>query len=510
MSEANELLITGGRVYDHDGDVHRPAQADILIEGAEIVRVEAGLADRLSGGGGPRVIDARDKLLVPGFVNAHYHSHDVLLKGCFETLPLEFWVLSALPPSYPKRSREEVRARTLLGAAECLKNGITTIQDMLTIFPLDPDHVDVVMDAYREIGIRVVFALQIGDIKGLDRVPFWRETVPEEFHGYLSASAEPFSGQDPVELVAEQYRRYRDTDPRITWALGPTSPEFCSPGLLKSLAELSESHDLPVVSHIYESRPMALASRMFLSEHGGSQVRYLEANGLLSPRLSLAHSVWMAQDEIEMLADAGANAVLCPAGNLKTKSGIAPIRDYMGAGVNLGLGCDNCSCGDAQNMFQAMKLLCGLAAVSDPEPGPPSAADAMRTATLGGARAAGLDGQVGAIRPGMKADISILDLASLALVPLNSAARQLVFAEGGSGVETVIVAGQTVVENRRLTTIDEAALRQAVEEVMPGVRADLEVVTSRIDEIGPYLLDAWRRSWREDVGLERYVGRHRE
>ena len=106
----------------------------------------------------------------------------------------------------------------------------------------------------------------------------------------------------------------------------------------------------------------------------------------------------------------------------------------------------------------------------------------------------------------MKADISILDLASLALVPLNSASRQLVFAEGGSGVETVMVGGQIVVEDRRLTTIDEAALRQAVEEVMPGVRADLDVVSSRIDEIAPYLLAAWRRSWGEDIGLDRYVG----
>ncbi len=507
MPEVNGLIVTGGLVYDHDGDVHRPAEADVLIEGDEIVRIEPGLANRVAGEGkNPRVIDARDKLLVPGFVNAHYHSHDVLLKGCFETLPLEFWVLNALPPSYPKRSREEVRARTLLGAAECLKNGITTIQDMLTLFPLDPDHVDVVMEAYREIGIRTVFALQIGDLKGLDRVPFWRELVPEEFHRYLSAAVEPFGGQDPAEIAAEHYLSHRDTNPRITWALGPTSPEFCSPGLLERLAELSDAHDLPVVSHIYESRPMALASRMFLPEYGGSQIRYLKAHGLLNSRLSLAHGVWMARDEIEMMGEVGANAVLCPAGNLKTKSGIAPIRGYLASGVNLGLGCDNCSCGDAQNMFQAMKLLCGLAAVSDPEPGPPSAADALRTATLGGARAVGLDGVVGAIRPGMKADISILDLASLALVPLNSASRQLVFAEGGSGVETVMVGGQIVVEDRRLTTIDEAALRQAVEEVMPGVRADLDVVSSRIDEIAPYLLDAWRRSWGEDIGLDRYVG----
>ncbi len=204
MPDADGLLIAGGRVYDHDGDVHRPAQADVLIADDEIVRVEAGLADRLAGegGDGPRVIDARDKLVVPGFVNAHYHSHDVLLTGCFETLPLEVWVLNALPPSYPKRSREEVRARTLLGAAECLRNGITTIQDMLTLFPFDPDHLDVVMAAYREIGIRTVFALQIGDLKGLDRVPFWRETVPEALHDRLSASVEPFADHDPAEIAA--------------------------------------------------------------------------------------------------------------------------------------------------------------------------------------------------------------------------------------------------------------------------------------------------------------------
>ena len=205
MTDTRRVLITGGRVYDHDGDIHQPSRVDVLIEGDEIVRVAAGLAEA---GLDPttRVIDANDKLLIPGFVNAHYHSHDVLLKGCFETLPLELWVLSALPPSYPKRSREEVRARTLLGAAECLRNGITTIQDMLTIFPFDPDHLDVVMEAYREIGIRTVFALQIGDIRGLDRVPYWRETVPEAFHEYLSAAVEPFGGQDPSEIAADHYR----------------------------------------------------------------------------------------------------------------------------------------------------------------------------------------------------------------------------------------------------------------------------------------------------------------
>ena len=182
----NKLLITGGRVIREDGDNHRPAVADILIEGNRIQRIEPGLAESAAGDvGAENVIDAHDKLVVPGFVNSHYHSHDVLLKGCFETIPLETWVLNALPPSYPKRSTEEVRARTLLGAAECLHTGMTTVQDMLTIFPFSEEHLDTVMQAYTDVGIRVVFAIQIGDVPGLDRVPFWRELIPEEYQKFM-------------------------------------------------------------------------------------------------------------------------------------------------------------------------------------------------------------------------------------------------------------------------------------------------------------------------------------
>ena len=506
-SGAEMILIEGGLVYDHDGDPHLPARADILIEGARIARVGPGLAAAPEARDAGRVVDARDRLVVPGFVNAHYHSHDVLLKGCFETEPLEVWVLGALPPAYPKRSTEEVRARTLLGAAECIHGGMTTVQDMLTVFPPDPDHVDAALAAYTEIGIRVVFALQIGDIPGIERVPFWAETVPPEHHRHLGASVEPFAGVDPVDAVLAEYRRARGGNARIGWGLAPTSPEFCSPGLLERLAAESRAHDLPVFTHIYESRSMALAGRRYMPEHGGSQLRYLDAVGLLGPRLCLAHAVWMLPEEIARIAEAGASVAACPAGNLKTKSGVAPIREYLAAGVNVALGCDNSSCGDAQNMFQAMKLFAGLAAVSDPEPGPPSAADTIRCATLGGAAAAGLAGTVGAIRPGMKADLTLLDLAGLPLVPLNSAARQLVFAESGASIDMVLIDGRVVLEDRRLTMIDEDELRASVEVVMHGLRDDVARVQRRLRTLYPHLLAAWRKSWGEEVGLDRYVGR---
>ena len=508
MADTDEkLLIAGGRVLRLDGDAHHPAVADILIEGQRIARIEPGLAAGAVGDVPPEnVIDARDKLVVPGFVNSHYHSHDVLLKGCFETIALETWVLNALPPSYPKRSTEEVRARTLLGAAECLHGGMTTIQDMLTIFPFSEEHLDTVMQAYADIGIRVVFALQIGDVPGLDRVPFWRELIPDEYHKYMSTAVEPFGDASPLEVAAGQYERLSDVNSRINWALGPTSPEFCSPALLEGLAELSAAHDLPVVTHIYESKSMTLAGRLFFPEFGGSQVKYLEKVGLLGPRLCLAHSIWMLPEEIEMLAATGTNVMLNPVGNLKTRSGVAPIRHYLDAGVSIGLGCDNCSCSDAQNMFQAMKLFAGLAAVSDPEPGGPSAADTLRIATLGGARALGLGDDIGSLAPGKKADMSILDLANPNFVPLNSAVRQLVFTEAGQSVETVIVDGRVVMREGRLQTIDEGELRDAVEVVMPGLLKDLEEVSDRVETLSPYLLEAWRRVLRADVGTNRYIG----
>lgn len=184
---AGVLLIKAGRVFDQSGNVDVPSIADILIIDGEIFEVGAGLDEKIRRSALPEirgrkvdeVIDAGDRLAIPGFVNAHYHSHDVLLKGCFESVPLELWLMSALPPNYPKRSTAEIRARTLLGAIECLRSGITTVQALATLYPFDEEHLDAVLQAYEDVGIRCVFALQIADIPGVKLVPFWNEVVPE-------------------------------------------------------------------------------------------------------------------------------------------------------------------------------------------------------------------------------------------------------------------------------------------------------------------------------------------
>jgi guanine deaminase len=495
---SSAILIRGGRVYRHDGDPHLPAVADVLVEDDRIADVRPGLA----AGAGVEVIEAAGKLVLPGFINAHYHSHDVLAKGTLEEVPLETWRLYALPPQYPPRPVEEVYARTLLGALECLRSGMTTVQDMLTLYPFDPAHFEAVLRAYDAIGIRVAFALQYGDKKGIDTVPFWRETFPPELHGQLSSAAEPEATFDLLGFV-EREMLQAPARPRVIWALGPSSPERCTTPLMRRTVALARRYGAPVFAHIYESRGMAVQARLEYPEHGGSLIRRLAAEDALGPHLNLAHSVWLTEDEIRLLGESRTNVVLNPQSNLKLKNGIPPIRALQAAGVSVALGCDNCSCGDAQNMFQAMKLFGLLAAIGDQAPGPPQAVAALEAATRGGARALGKADTLGTIEPGYQADLTILTLADPSFVPLNSVARQLVFAEAGRAVETVLVDGKVVLRNGRLATMDEATIYAQVEAIMPGFRKDFSAIAARIATLQPYLAQAHRKIWDHPTGTPR-------
>jgi guanine deaminase len=500
LPSGTTLLLKGGRVLTPDSDWHQPPAADIAVAGDTIV----GIANsyRVEGRADVEIIDARDHLVLPGFVNAHYHSHDVLAKGTLEEVPLESWRLYALPPQYPPRSVEEVYARTLLGALECLRSGMTTIQDMLTLYPYEDRHMDAVMAAYDKVGIRVVFALQYADRKGIETIPFWKDTFPEELHPLLSTAAEP---ERQIDLIGhfEATRLKATPKPLVSWALGPSAPERCSPALMRRTIELARRYDMPVYTHIYESRGMALQARLTLPEYSGLLIKRLAEEDVLDPRLNFAHSVWLAPDEIDLLAKHGAGVVLNPQGNLKMKCGVPPIRLLQDAGVRVGLGCDNCSCSDAQNMFVAMKLFALLAAVSDPIPGPPQAITAIRAATEAGADGARLGHKIGRIAAGLKADLTLIDMNDPSWSPLNSAARQLVHVEAGRGVKTVLVDGKIVVRDRKLTTVDETTIYEAVKAVMPEFRKDFAAISTRVAKLQPWLNRAHRRIMEADLEIER-------
>ena len=494
------LLIKGGRALTPDADWHQPPCVDIAIAGDTIAGIAS--AYLLEGYSAIEVIDARDHLVLPGFVNAHYHSHDVLAKGTLEEVPLESWRLYALPPQYPPRSVEEIYARTLLGALECLRSGMTTIQDMLTLYPYEDRHMDAVMAAYEKVGIRVVFALQYADRKGIETIPFWKDTFPKELHPLLSTAAEPERNLDLLGHF-ETTRLKSASRPLVSWALGPSAPERCSPALMQRTIELARRYDIPVYTHIYESRGMALQARMSIPEYSGLLIRRLAEEGVLDPRLNFAHSVWLSPEEIELLAEHGAGVVLNPQGNLKMKCGIPPIRMLQDAGIRIGLGCDNCSCSDAQNMFVAMKLFALLAAVSDPIPGPPQATAAIRSATEAGADGARLGDKIGRLATGLKADMTLIDMNDPSWSPMNSAARQLVHVEAGRGVRTVLVGGAVLVRDRKLTTVDEATIYEAVKAVMPGFRKDFAAISERVAQLQPWLDRAHKQIMNAELDIKR-------
>ncbi|PYN98071.1 MAG: hypothetical protein DMD91_16090 [Candidatus Rokuibacteriota bacterium] len=496
-----KLLVRGGRVLDLAGDVDQPPVRDVLIEGDTITAVAPRLSDERVRD--VETIDATGKLVIPGLVNAHYHSHDVLAKGLTEDLALEWWgVITGSLGSH--RRRAEVRARALAGAVECLRNGITTVQDMSSFLPMTDEVLDTILDAYAEAGIRVIYSVLVRDLSQIDTIPWIRDLAPPELHDIIGTQADPATPQ--MEFVARQIDRIGDRGGLVRWALSPSAPQRCTPVLMEAIADLSKRRGVPVYTHVYESRTQRVFCQTHLRDYRGSAIRYMEATGLLGPTVTIAHGVWPEPDEIELIARTGTSVVLNMLSNLKLKSGVAPILEYRKRDVNLALGCDNCSCSDVQSLLQVMKLYCLLSAVSSPERTAVTASAAFRAATEGGARTAGLVDSIGAVRPGFKADLVLLDLADAAYVPFNSAIRQLVYADSGRSIETVIVNGRLVVRDRRVVSVDEAALHEELRELMPAVRADVEQRRRGYESVRPYLDEVHRRSWATPLGVQRFVG----
>jgi cytosine/adenosine deaminase-related metal-dependent hydrolase len=403
------------------------------------------------------------------------------------------------------RSNEEVRARTLVGALECLRCGITCVQDMLGLVPLSDEQTDLVIAAYRQAGIRVIFAPMVWDIPAVAMMRHGAD-LPADVQAMLGN--EPRSIADQFDYLQHQLKKHPASG-TLHWALAPFAPQRCSPKMLQGCAEVAAKYDLPVYTHVYETRGQRLIARELFKKHDGSLIGYMDDCGLLGPRLNIVHSVWISRPEMERMAAADAGIVINQLSNMKLKSGIPPVLDLREAGVRLGLGCDNCSGTDVQSVFQAMKMFCMTAAVSDPEPGPGLAHEVLRHATLGNARTAGLSHCLGAIRPGYKADLVFIDLNDVAYLPYNSAARQLVYTEAGRGVDSVMVNGRMVIRDRQVKSLDEGALRREVADLMRHFIPEYEGIVQSRKTALPQMLAAHRRVWAEHVGMDRFIPRTR-
>lgn len=298
------VLVRGGRVLRPEGDLHDPVPLDVLIANGRIVALDAPEAPsgqtlevlRRADAGDPqvRVIDARDRLVAPGFVNAHYHSYDVLAKGLLENMPFDIWALMSQPAYWGQRSPQELRVRTLIGAIECLKNGITTVQDMSSLVPQDEATLDTILAAYAEVGLRVVFSIAVRDIAALDIAPFVAEDAPESVQAIVRG--QPGDARRELDFVQAQLQRLSPLPDTLHWALSASGPQRCTNELLEGVADLSQRHGLPVFTHVYETPAQLARARSAYPEDGGSLVRRMKRTGLLGPRTTIAHSVWITRE----------------------------------------------------------------------------------------------------------------------------------------------------------------------------------------------------------------------
>lgn len=472
-------LIRGGLVVaDADSP---PTPADILLEGERIARV----GPDLPAGPDTTVLDARDRVVIPGLVNAHTHAHNNLSKGAVDGLPLELW-LGYVTARVTGRSPREIYVGAALGIIEMARTGVTCACDMAAILPWPtPEALDAVAQAYVDVGLRASLAGQVIDRPPLDLIDGLAALVPGPLRAEIAAQP-AYPADEVVAVLADAAARWHGAaGGRLRFGVGPSIVHLCSDRFLERLAALAAERQLPIQTHLCETKAEAVTAWRW---YGMSAASKLEAMGLLGPRTLLAHSVWLDDADIDRIAAAGSTVAHNPFSNLKLGAGVARLQRLRQRGCHVALGTDGSASSDNQNLFSVLRLAAVLPRVATAEYTEwPSAADALRMATLGGARAAGFEGQLGRIAPGYLADLVLLDRRTPYFHPLNDPVRQLVFCEPGSSVRTVVVGGRVIVDEGRVTTVDEAALLEEADAIAARIAREAEGRLGLTRQLEPYV-----------------------
>lgn len=463
-TEQGRILIRGGLLAD--AAARRAAPADILVEDGVIRAVGTGLAAPADA----RVEDATGLLLHPGLVNAHTHGHGGLARGLADGWTLEL-LLAAAPWMGGGRSLADKKLSTQLVAAEMALKGVTAAYDLSAEAPLPTrDGMDAMAEAYAEVGLRAVIAPMVADRTVWDAVPGLRDALPDALRAQVEA-IRPAPGDATLAAMRDILQHWRWGTADIRAALAPTIPLHCADEFLCGCGTLAREFGAPLQSHIGESKLQALAG---MQRYGKTLVAHLDGLGLVGPGFSAAHGIWLTDDDLRLLAAKGAAIAHNPGSNMRLGNGMFPLRRALDLGVTVGIGTDGVSSSDTSNMYEAMRAAFQLAAVQGPDPAEwVSAEEVWRAGTQGSAKALGF-ADIGAIAPGMKADIVFLDLQHPNWMPLNGTVNQLVHTEDANALRHVMVGGGFIVRDRRLLTVDLAKLAREAE----AARARLEALNA--------------------------------
>lgn len=494
-------LFRGVHILDLDAGMSAPS--DVLVEGQRIAVV----APALAAPAGARIVEGRGRLLMPGLVNGHFHSPVNHMKGRLDSLPLEIFMLyesPALEGLMP--SPREAYVRTQLACAEMLKGGVTAVQDDAFFVPRPTtDLIDAVMQAYADSGIRATVALDEPDLPELDKLPFLADLLPAGLKAALARPREIGASQ-LLDAYAHLIGRWHGAaDGRLAAAVSCSAPQRVSLPYFEALEDLSRRHALPFFAHMLETKLQRVLGHERFG--GRSLIRLVADLGLLSPRMNIIHAVWVDDDDLDLVAAAGAVIAHNPISNLRLGSGVMPFRRIRDRGIPVCLGTDEAIADDSVNLWAVAKMTGLIHNIGDPDYRAwPRAAEILDCLLRGGARAMGRQDDLGTIAPGRLADLTLVDLDTLAFTPLNDIHRQLVYCESGSSVVATMVAGRLVFADGRLQTIDEAALRAEARELFAGRAAALAEAAAAAERWLPHYHAMYSRAVSRDVGMNRWVG----
>lgn len=419
------------------------ATVDVQIEGDRISAISPHLEVRGT------AVNCQNKLLLPGFFNAHTHSSEMWQRGAIPPFPLELW-LAELYDFIPLEL-EQIYWTALGTAVETLLSGGTSVVDHLVLIPgKEIETIASAVRAYKEVGIRAFVAPLIQDESLTAGVP--NGGTEKEHAPYIRST------QATLELIEEAVKQFHNPAEGIYIAVAPTGIQLCSDALFTGCAELSDRYNLCRHSHLLETKAQQLLAQ---EKYGCSAVEHLKEIGYLSPLTSLAHCVHLTDRDIEILAETRSTVVHNPLSNLRLGSGIAPILKYREAGVNVSFGCDGASSNDSQDLLEAIKMGSILHNVTDldyrhwitPR-------QAVEMASLGGAKGLNLADELGSLTVGKKADLVLYDLTNLSLLPRTDPIGLLILGRPTQVVDSIWINGQRIVSNGEVKTINIDNLKQ--------------------------------------------------
>lgn len=444
--ERVDLVISGGIIVTMD------ARASVIDDGAVAIRrgriVAIGRRSEIASRYvAPRTIDARGRAVIPGLINTHTHVPMTLFRGIADDLELNEWLTKYIFPAEAKNVDQSfVRVGTRLGLAEMIRGGTTTYCDMYYFE-------DAIAEETARAGMRAVLGETVIDFPAPDNKTFAAAL------GY-------------AERFVQRWQGHR----LIVPAIAPHAPYTVSEDHLKEVRALADRLNAPVIIHVAETRKEVAD---IMQQKGTTPVQYLARIGFLNGRTTAAHLVHVNDDDIALLKKLDVGVAHNPQSNMKLASGIAPVPKMLAAELAVGLGTDGAASNNDLNMWEEMDTAAKLHKVATFDPRVVSARQALWMATAGGARALHLERETGTLEVGKRADIVIVDLDRLHQTPRYDIYSHLVYATKASDVRTVIVDGRVLMRDRRLLTLDEAAIRREARQWQRRIAQSLRAAARR-------------------------------